>query len=269
MEFLKSISKRRTLLSETIYIALNIGLALGLMFFTRYTKSLVPGIIIVFLSHWRVFAVRARFWVANVKANALSYVVSFSYVIFLFVVNPGQADSDVLPSLITQIVLAVLFMAWIIFLKPKSKKGFVLAQSGVALFAGITALYTVSYGWIATPVVLFVWLVSYISAKHILSTYDEGHDILLSLAFGLVMAEIGWLAHHWVVAYRIPFLPDFMIPQVSIIMLATGFLAFKVYDSFHQYKKVKLNEIILPLLFAVGLVGVLVLFRNGIEQTIY
>lgn len=269
MEFLKSISKRRTLMSEIIYIALNVGLAIILMLVVRYTNSIVPGIIIALLSQWRVFAVRARFWVANIQANAISYIVNISYVTFLFAANPSVSNNDSFSSLFTQSILVILYIGWLILLKPKSKRGFILAQSGVALFSGITAVYSMSYNWTAAPVVALVWLISYVSAKHILSNYDEGHDTLLSLAFALVMAEIGWLAYHWVIAYHIPFMPDILVPQVSIITLVTSFLAFKVYDSFQQHQKVKIPEIILPLLFSIGVVGMLVLFRNGIEQIIF
>ncbi len=269
MEFLKSISKRRTLLSEIIYIALNVGLAVILMLVVRYTNSLVPAVIIVVLSQWRVFAVRARFWLANIQANALVFIVSISYVIFLYSANPTEADASNIPSLIIQLVLSAFYIAWLIFLKPKSKRHFVALQSAVGLFVGITALSMVSYGWIATPVVALSWLISYISARHILATYDEGHDVLLSLAFSLAIAEVSWLAFHWGIAYRLPFLPDVLVPQVSIISLAIGFLAYKSYDSFHHNQKVKVNEIILPLVFSIALVGVLVLFRNGIDQFVF
>ena len=268
MEFLKTISKRRTLFSEIIYIILNIGLAVGLMLTVRYTDSLALAILMVFISKWRVFAVRFRFWAANIQANAACFIVSFSYVIFLFYSNPTTSDSSVWPSWLAQIVLTLLYIGWLIYLKPKSKRAYVVAQAGVALFTGITAIYMMSYGWIAAPVVILVWMVGYSTARHVLSTFEEDHIILLSLAYGLVMAEIGWLAYHWTIAYSLPILTSLLIPQVSIIALAISFLAYEAYKSYHHYEKIRKNDIILPLVFSVGIIAILVLLRNGIEQII-
>lgn len=269
MEFLKTISKRRTLLSEVLYVLLNVGLAVTLLLVVRFTGSLIPAIVIVFLSKWRVFAVRTRFWAANIQANSICFIVSLSFVIFLFSANPEPADASNLPSWIIQSVMTLLYIGWLVWLKPLSKRVYVVAQAGVALFTGITALYMVSYGWIAAPVVLLVWLIGYSTARHVLATYEEDNIILLSLCFGLVMAEIGWLAYHWTIAYHVPFLTGILIPQVSIIALATGFLAYEAYNSFYHHQKIRINDIVLPLIFSVGLAGVLVLFRNGIDQIIF
>lgn len=268
MEFLKTITKRRSLWSEIIYVILNVGLAVTLLLVVRFTNSLVPALIIVLLSKWRVFAVRTRFWLANIQANAVCFIVSLSYVIFLFVANPSSADAGDTQSLAIQIILAILYVGWLVLLKPQSKRVYVVAQAGVALFTGVTALYMVSYGWIATPVVLIIWLIGYVAARHALNTYEEDHIILLSLAFGLVMAEIGWLAYHWTIAYRLPLLNQVLIPQVSIIALVTGFLTYVSYDSYYHHQKIRMTEIILPLLFAAALAVVLILFRNGIDQII-
>lgn len=268
MEFLKIISKRRSLWSEIIYVALNVGLAIGLLLVVRYTNSLVPALIIVLLSKWRVFAVRTRFWLANIQANAVCFIVSISYVIFLFAANPAISDNSDWSSLIIQSILAALYIAWLVLLKPQSKRIYVVSQAGTALFTGVTALYMVSYGWIAAPVVALVWLIGYVAARHVLASYEEDHVIFLSLSFGLIIAEIGWLAYHWVIAYSVPFLTNLLIPQVSIITLATGFLAYMGYDSFYHHQKIRTAEMVLPLVFTIGLVGILILFRNGIDQII-
>ena len=270
MEFLKTITKRRSLVSEIVYIGLNVGLAVILLLVVRYTSSIAPALVIVLLSKWRVFAVRTRFWLANIQDNAVCFIVSLGYVVFLFNTNPSTADSSQnLTSLITQIALALLYIVWLIWLKPKSKRSYIVAQAGVALFVGITAIFMMSYSWIALPVVFLVWLVGYVSARHVLGSYDESHIILLSLVFAFIVSEIGWLAYHWTVAYQVPFSANILIPQASIIVLAYGFLAEKAYGSFYHNQKIRMNDIILPLLFAIGITTVLILFRNGIDQSIF
>lgn len=266
MKFLKNI-KHRSFLSEVIYVGLNIGLAVTLMMLVRITNSLWPAFILVVLSKWRVLAVRPQFWFANIQANLVSVIVSVSFVVFLYVVNSANISN--LQILILQGLLVVLDVCWLLFLKPRSKRIYVVFQAGVALFVGITAIYAMSYGWIATPVVLLVWLVGYATAKHVLGSYDDEDNItLLSLIWGLTMAEIGWLAYHWTIAYRLPIITNALLPQVSIVILCLGFLAYKFYNSYYHFQKVRISDIMLPLIFTVGIISVLVLGFNSVTTGI-
>jgi hypothetical protein len=266
MEFLKTV-KRRSFLSEAVYVVLNISMAIALMLIVRITGSLWPAFLLVFLSKWRVLAVRPRFWFANIQADLVSVIVSVGFVVFLFCANPANVNNDI-QSVVLQIILVLLYIGWLLFLRPKSKRVYVIAQATIALFIGITAIYTMSYWWVTTPVVLLAWLIGYATARHILSSYDnEDHVTLLSLAWGLVVAEISWLAFHWTIAYQLPFLPNnILLPQVSIIVLCFGFLAFESYNSFYHYQKVRFNDIIMPLLFSSGIIIVLLLAFNGVNS---
>jgi len=262
MEFLK-IVKRRSFLNEFLYVVLNVGLAIALLIVIRTTGSLLPAFVIVLLSKWRVFAVRPRFWFANIQTNLVSFIVSVSYIVFLYVANMSSIDSSQI--LIYQSILVLLDIAWLLLLKPQSKRVYVVAQAGVALFVGITAIFIMAYGWIASPVVLLVWIIGYATARHVLSNYDnESHTMLLSLVWGLMMAEIGWLAFHWTIAYRLPIASNILLPQVSIIMLCFSFLAYKAYNSYYHYQKIRFGDIVLPMVFTVSIVALLVLAFNGV-----
>jgi len=74
MEFLK-LSKRRSLLSELIYIVLNVALAVGLLVIVWAIASPYAAFALVLLSKWRVFAVRPRYWFANLQANMVDVIV--------------------------------------------------------------------------------------------------------------------------------------------------------------------------------------------------
>lgn len=262
MEFLKII-KRRSFLSEVIYVSLNVGLAVALMVLVKVTGSIWLALVLVLVSKWRIFAVRPQFWIANMQANLVSMIVSVSYVVFLYITNLMNISS--LQILTLQIVLVVLDICWLLLLKPQSKRVFVVAQAGVALFVGISAIYSMSYGWIATPVVVLVWLVGFATARHALGSYDdEDHILLLSLAWGFVVAEIGWLAYHWAIAYRVPIIASLLIPQVSIVIICLGFLAYKTYNSYYHFQKIRLSDIILPLIFTLGIIGILVIGLNSV-----
>jgi hypothetical protein len=267
MEFLKIVKRRRSFINEAIYVTLNIGLAVTLLAIIRFTGSIWPAFILVLLSKWRVFAVRPQFWFANIQANLVSAIISVGYVVFLYTISMSNiGDSQIL---ILQCLLAILDMCWLLFLKPKSKRKYIAAQAGIALFVGITSIYVVSYNWIASLVVLMVWLVGYATGRHVLSSYDEeNHIVLLSLAWGTLLAEISWLAYHWTVAYQLPIINGVFLPQVSIIVTCLGFVVYKSYNSYYHYHKIRMNDILLPLIFTIGIIGVLVLAFNGVTNGI-
>src|SRR5882724_1852913 len=60
---------------------------------------------VIVLSKWRMFAVRPRFWPANIRANAVDLMVGLSIVLFMShsVTNPWL-----------QLVWAALYAVWLI-----------------------------------------------------------------------------------------------------------------------------------------------------------
>lgn len=266
MEFLKIVKKRRSLFNELLYIALNIGMAIAILIIIKVTGSIFPAFILVLLSKWRVLAVRTRFWAANIQANLVSLIVDFSYIIILY--KSSLAGVNTIQNFIFQGVMVAIYIFWLLLLRPQSKRKYIVAQAGLAMFAGITAIFAISFGWIASPIVILCWLVGYATARHILSSYDEDHMLFLSLAWGLAVAELGWLAYHWTVAYRLPIVTNLLLPQASIVVLCIGFVAYKSYDSFYHNNKIRMNDIIMPLIFTISIVTVLLLAFNGVSSNI-
>src|SRR5687768_12692056 len=115
MEFLKS-SKRRSIISELVYVALNVGLAVAILAVVWAIESPLPALGLVFLSKWRVLAVRPRYWFANVQANLVDLIVSVSVVVLLY------AASE---AIVAQILLTALYIVWLLYIKPRSKRVFV------------------------------------------------------------------------------------------------------------------------------------------------
>ncbi len=252
MEFLKS-SKRRSLLSELIYIILNVALAVAILLVVRAIESPLPAFGLVLLSKWRILAVRPRYWFANIQANMVDIIVSLSVVILLYAASG---------ALFMQLLLTALYIGWLLFIKPRSKRVFVGIQAGTAVFLGVTALMSVSYDWIASVVVLLMWLIGYSAARHVLGSYDDAHTSFYSLIWGLVFAEIGWLAYHWTFAYSLPGMGDIKLSQTALIALVISFLTERVYHSYSQHGAVRSSDVILPGLLAVSVVMILLLFFN-------
>lgn len=259
MELLK-IVRRRSFQSEVVYTLLNIALAVAVVIVIRATESPWPAIGLILLSKWRVLAVRPRYWFVNIQANLVDYIVSISIVVFMY----GTYLSLALPTekLFILSFLTIIYVYWLLFLKPRSKRVMVAVQAGVAIFAGFGALFTFAYALPASIVVLVTWLIGYATARHVLSSYEEPHILFLSLIWGIVLAEIGWLAYHWTVAYT-PFgIESIIFPRIALSAFCIGFIVHRSYDSFYHHQRIRGNDIILPVLFTASVLIVLPLLLD-------
>ncbi len=257
MEFLKSF-RRRSVLSELVYIGLNVGLAIAVLIIVRTVESPLPAFILVLISKWRVFAVRPRYWLANIQANFVDFIVSISTVVLLYGV--GTIGSQ---GLLLQIALTILYVAWLIYLKPRSSKRSVVAQAWTAVIVGTTALFISSYNWPIELLIMGLAVVGYVAARHALTQYEEDHLQFLSLLNALIMAQLGWVLYHWVIAYSLPVI-DIRIPQATLIIAVTSFVLFKIYDSYKRNDRIEPADVALPILFGVSIISVLLLFFSAI-----
>ena len=266
MQFLKLVRKR-SFLSELVYTILNIALAVGVLLAVLYTETIWLALVLVLLSKWRILAVRPRFWWANVQSNVVDLIVSISVVIHMNAIAISQLpETQKIPLLIG---FTGLYVGLLLLVKPRSKRSFMVAQAGIALFLGSSAVFMVGYALPVSIIVIIMWLIGYASVRHMLTSYDaETHPLFLSLVGGLTVAELSWVGYHWAVAYHVPGLQALMVPQISIILILVAFLTYKLYDSFYHNARIRPADVLLPLLFtASALVVVLTLF-NGIPTAI-
>lgn len=266
MQFLKFVRKR-SFLSELTYTVLNVALAVGVLLIVLYTEAVWLAILLVMLSKWRVFAVRPRYWWANLRSNMVDFIFSISIVLHMYAINAAPIEAS--PKLALLIGLTLVYIGWLLFIKPRSKRLYVTIQAGAAIFMGMSALFTVSFSWPVSIVVIVAWLIGYSSARHVLSSYDEEtHGLFLGLAWGLVVAEISWISYHWAIAYPLPIFPSLMLPQAALVVTLVSFLAYKVYDSFYHHSKVRMSDVLLPLLFTISVLIVLLVVFNRVGTAI-
>lgn len=255
MEFLRA-HKRRSLLSETIYILLNVGLAVAALVMIWATGSPWLAIALVLLSKWRVLAVRPRYWFAHIEANMVDIIVSVGLVVLMYLSGQTQVAGK---GIFVQLVLTVVYAAWLLLLKPRTRRGAVAGQAAAAIAVGTMALASVSYEWPSSLVVVIMWLIDYSSARHVLVAYSDNDIRLLSLVWGFLVAELGWLTYHWTIAYPLFFLPGIKLPQMTLLVLGVSFLAERAYASYHKHDVVRQSDMLMPLIFTIGLFVVLLL----------
>lgn len=254
VDFLKT-ARRKSVFSEVMYYVLNIGLVATILVLSQTIHSPILAIVIVLLSKWRVLAVRPRYWWTNIQANMVDLIVGVSIVTLMYL--PEM-------SLFAQSVLAIIYAVWLLFIKPLSKRNHMLLQSFFAILFGVTALYSVSYEWPVTLVIAGMAIIGYSSARHFLFSYEEDQIVLLSAIWGLIFAEIGWLAYYWTFSYPLPGTTALKIPQITILVVVMSFLAERVYRSWAKNKRVVVGEVIIPSVFSGLLVAVILLFFNSV-----
>lgn len=222
MELIKS-AAHRTKFGDIAYFILNIAFAVTVLLLVLFFSPPYAAYGLILLSKWRIFAVRPRFWLANIQANIVDVVVGLSVVALL-----AQAA----PSLAAQIGLTMLFAVWLLFVKPRGGRRWSSVQAGTSMFLGLTAIFSYSHQYPVVAAVLAVWLVAFMAARHVLSAYGEPEVTLLALAWGLFVAELGWFAYHWTIAYTIT--GQLKVPLISLLVILLSFVSAKLYDSYSR-----------------------------------
>lgn len=97
------------------------------------------AIALILLSKWRMFAVRPRYWLTNITANAVDIIVGVSVVVFMDHTTNGMY----------QLLWAAAYSVWLVFIKPGSSVLSVSVQACISQALGLVALYI---AWTEAPI---------------------------------------------------------------------------------------------------------------------
>ena len=249
--------KSRNIASTMVHVFLNLLLGVGAVLITVLSGSPVLGLILVLLSKWRVFAVRSRFLLLNIKSNLVDIIVGFSVVLLTY-----YAGSSFLP---VDFVLMLVYSIWLLVIKPLSSENATLIQSLTAVFLGISAATIMTANLDSLVIALLAFLIGYAGSRHVLSQTSDNNFTLSTLVCGLVFAEVAWLCHSWSIIYTFGN-TGIRIPQLAIILTIFAFVYNFARQSMIKYQDdFRFKHIIGPVLFGVALIGIIVLwFSNPI-----
>ncbi|MBM3210293.1 hypothetical protein FJZ39_03050 [Candidatus Saccharibacteria bacterium] len=255
IELLRSRSGgKRPAYAEILYYGLNILLAVAVLSIVIISGSPLLALVLVIASKWRVLAVRPRYWSANIQSNLVDIIVSISLVMLIF-----AAASE----LWMQLLLGLLYVGWLVGVKPRSTNGWIYIQACTAILFGTIALYTFTYQMPVFVTVFGMWLIGYASARHIMGSNHEGHITFFALSWGLIMAQLGWITYHWAFAYSLPITQNILLPQASLLALGFSFVAGYIYLQFVRDGKLTASEVVVPSLTIGALMAVLLVFFNS------
>lgn len=223
--------------SRVVYLVFNV--LLPLVVFVLVRTDFVPlALVIVLLSKWRMFAVRPRFWLANIRANAVDITVNVSLLLFM-------ATST---SQLMQLLWMVLYIGWLVVIKPASVPIMISLQALIGLICGLMAIFT---GWGDGPlygIVFATGLVCYLAARHFFDSFDEPYAKLLSYLWGYFGVALVWVLGHWLLYYGI-------VAQPVLLLVAIGFgLATLYYLDHHDRLSKGIRRQIVFIMVAVVLI---------------
>lgn len=161
---------------------------------------------IILLSKWRMFVVRPRYWLANINANAVDIMIGVSILAFM----------NYTSSFGLQLFWAVIYGIWLVFIKPGSSTFMVALQALLSQAFSLVALYLV---WTTAPalgVVLVTWLITFWSARHFLTNFEEQYSSLYAHTWAYFSAALTWILSHWLLFYGV-------IPQPALLLTVLGF----------------------------------------------
>lgn len=216
MNKLVSRIKPKSGFANLLHIALNMFLPLLLYVLVRIDFAILAASLII-LSKWRMFAVRPRYWLANIRANAVDIIVGISTVVFMSVTSIA----------VWQLVWVVLYGVWLIFLKPKSSVLYISLQAGVGQLLGLMALFLVSGDKSLYLLIILIWLVCYLCARHFFSGFDEKYTQLFSHLWAHFAAALMWVLGHWLLFYNV-------LAQPTLLLVVIGYGLASMYYLDHN-----------------------------------
>lgn len=249
--------KTRNVTSNLVHVFLNVLLGVSSVLITVLSGSPLLGILLVLMSKWRIFAVRARYLWLNIKSNLVDLIVGLSVVLLTY-----YAGAEFVPL---DFILMAFYSLWLLFIKPWSTEIGTMVQSLTAVFLGISSTAIMTAGLNSVVFVLLAFLIGYAASRHILIQSSDKDFTLTTLVCGLIFAEIGWLCNSWAIVYSFNIIGA-RIPQVAIILTIFAFVYNYARRAMIKYQSdFRLKHIVGPMLFGLTLVSVIVLwFSNPI-----
>jgi len=164
------------------------------------------AILLVLLAKWRIFAVRPRYWLVNIVSNGIDILVGISFVLLMSATSAEW----------WQLFWAALYIGWLVWLKPKSDVLSVSAQATIGQLLGLTVLY-LKFGDASLAVLVAgTWAVTYLAARHFLTSFEESRTSLLADVWAYFAASLAFILGHWLLFYG-------SIPQILIFLTTIGY----------------------------------------------
>jgi hypothetical protein len=228
--------------SHVFHFGLTILLPIFLFVFVRLNFTEL-AVAIIILSKWRMFAVKPRFWPANIRANSVDIIVGLSIVVFMYHSSgPGW-----------QLFWALIYAIWLTTIKPAQTSFLVSVQSLIAQLFGLMAIYSWESAS-ALELSLLTGLICFLSARHFFDNFEEPYARLMSYTWGYFGAGLAWILSYWLIFYG-------TIAQPTLLLTIIGYSVASLY---YLKKENKLNKLLRRQFILIMLIVVVAILAFGI-----
>jgi hypothetical protein len=196
------------------------------------------AVIMVLLSKWRIFSVKARHWAANISANAVDIIFSLASI------GAYRAFASNNQALILLLVGA---LYWNMYIKPKSSPAYVSLQGVIAFMASITVVY-LSYAQLpSTSLGLASAVIGYFCMHHILGSFGDSMRVTVSYMWCILCFMISVIMSKWLIFYGY-----IAQPALLLAFLLLGFSTYNyIYNQPTKYQKYKKYPLVTMVIFCV------------------
>ena len=199
--------------SYIFHLGLNTLLPLLVLILVRTGFSEL-GLVLILVSKWRMFAVRPRYWLANIRSNGVDILVGVSILIFMTHTSSGY----------WQLIWVALYIVWLTIIKPGSSTLSVSIQALIGQFLGLMALFIWFSGSPLYQLIIAVWVVCYLSARHFFAVFEEPFTSLYSHTWAYFAASLVWVLGHWLLFYGVFAQPTVLLSAIGISLASLYYL---------------------------------------------
>jgi hypothetical protein len=208
------------------------------------------GLILILLSKWRMFAVRPRYWLANIRSNGVDIIVGISLLIFM--THTGSAY--------WQLLWVAIYIFWLTILKPGSSTLSVSIQALIGQFLGLMAMFIWFSGAPLYQLIIVSWIICYLAARHFFTIFEESFTSLYSHTWAYFAASLTWVLGHWLLFYG-----SFAQPTVLLTAIGIGLASLYYLKQNDRLSTLLRRQIVLTV---IAVVVVVLVFSNWSSKII-
>lgn len=175
---------------------------------------LLPAVVLILVSKWRMLAVRPRYWPTSIRSNAVDIIVGLSLMTFMANTSSG----------VWQLIWTGIYIVWLVVLKPQSGVLFVSIQALIGQTFGLMALFII---WPAAPIIVYVlvgWAICFVSARHFFTAFDERYSYMFSQFWGYFAAALMAILGHWLLFYGTVAQPTLLLTVMGVGLASIYYL---------------------------------------------
>ncbi len=238
--------------SWAAHIALLSLLPIVVFVLVRIDFTVLAALVIV-MSKWRMFAVKPRFWPANIRANSVDILVGLATLVFMTETS----------SQMWQLGWTFLYILWLTVIKPSSKVPMVAIQALIGLLWGLGALFLIGDDGPAIYLVAATGLICYLAAHHFFDAFEEAYTRLLSYTWAFFGSALVWVLSHWLVYY--PATGVISQPMLLLLTIGYGLAAIYYLDHTDRLSKTLRNQFIFIM---IGITAIILIFSDWGDKII-